>query len=231
MEKGGRAAILGAIVLLVVVWQLPYGRLALYPLSLLATYVHEMGHGLTALLVGAHFDRLVMFADGSGFAEWRGDVGRLARGAIAAGGLLGPSILGGAVVASSRVPKLSRALLFGSAGILALTAVLFAGSVFTIAFVVGWAILLGSAARFLSPRLALFFTQLLGATLCLSIFQDLSYMFSDGAVVGGVARRSDSAAIADALFLPYWFWGAMVAAAALSALGLGLAAAFRAPRI
>lgn len=80
MERSGRVAIIVSIALVLIAWQIPYGRLVIYPLSLLGTYVHEMGHGLTALVLGADFERLVMFPDGSGFAEWRGDVGRLARG-------------------------------------------------------------------------------------------------------------------------------------------------------
>ena len=41
-----------AVLVIVVAWQVPYGPQALYPLTLLATFAHEMGHGLTALLAG-----------------------------------------------------------------------------------------------------------------------------------------------------------------------------------
>ena len=58
--------------------------------------------------------------------------------------------------------------------------------------------------------------------LCLSWFRDLDYMFSARAVVAGVARPSDSAVIADALWLPYWFWGGVVAALSLTLLVFGL---------
>ena len=36
-------------------------------------------------------------------------------------------------------------------------------------------------------------------------------MFSKEAVIDGVVYPSDSAAMAEALFLPYWFWGSLVA--------------------
>ena len=97
-------------------------------------------------------------------------------------------------------------------GALGLTALFFAGSLFTWIFVLAWAALLGVGARLLATKGSLFLTQLVGAVLCLSIFQDVRYMFSEGGVVGGVAHRSDSAAIADALLLPYWFWGGVVLA-------------------
>jgi len=56
----------------------------------------------------------------------------------------------------------------------------------------------------------------------LSWFRDLDYMFSASAVVAGVARPSDSAVMAQALWLPFWFWGALVAALSLALLALGL---------
>jgi hypothetical protein len=58
--------------------------------------------------------------------------------------------------------------------------------------------------------------------LCLSWFRDLDYMFSGTAVVAGVSRPSDSAVIAQALWLPFWFWGALVAALSLALLLAGL---------
>ena len=117
--------------------------------------------------------------------------------------------------------------LFTLAPALGLTALFFAGSLFTWVFVLAWAVVLGVGARVLGTKGSLFLTQLVGAVLCLSIFQDVSYMFSEGGVVGGVAHRSDSAAIADALLLPYWFWGGVVLLVSVSALALGLGFALR----
>jgi hypothetical protein len=96
---------------IVVAWQPPYGPQALYPLSLLATFAHEIGHGMTTLLVGQHFDRLLLHADGSGPALWSGDPGRLARAAIAAGGLLGPSVAGIALLLLAGSPRRARTML------------------------------------------------------------------------------------------------------------------------
>ena len=46
----------------------PLGHELLYPLTLFTTWVHEMGHGLTALVMGGHFDELVIRGDASGYA-------------------------------------------------------------------------------------------------------------------------------------------------------------------
>ena len=54
-------------------------------------------------------------------------------------------------------------------------------------------------------------------------------MFSGQAVVNGVVHRSDSAVIAQALLLPYWFWGGLVALISMLLLLLGIAVASRTP--
>ena len=211
-----------AAIAIVVAWQVPYGPQALYPLTLLATFAHEMGHGLTALLVGGEFDRLSLHADGSGLAEWRGNVGALARAAVAAGGLLGPTVAGVALLLLAGSTRRSRLLLWAFAAAIVLCVALWVRNPFGIAFLVAVAVALAAAARWLGDFGAAFLLHLLAAVLCLSWFRDLDYMFSSSAVVGGVARLSDSAVIAQALWLPFWFWGALVAALSLGLLVLGL---------
>ena len=69
-EDGSRIAlILGALLILALQRWVPMGRLILYPFTLLSTWVHEMGHGISALLVGGHFLRLDIYADASGMAH------------------------------------------------------------------------------------------------------------------------------------------------------------------
>jgi hypothetical protein len=48
-------------------------------------------------------------------------------------------------------------------------------------------------------------------------------MFSAQAIVNGVAMPSDSAVIAQALWLPYWFWGGVVAVFSLAVTALAVA--------
>ena len=207
---------------IVVAWQLPYGPQALYPLTLLATFAHEMGHGLAALLVGGDFDRLSLYANGSGLAEWRGEGGRLARAAIAAGGLLGPTVAGVALLLLAGSTRRARRLLWVFAAGLALCVAMWVRNPFGIVFLLATAAALAAAGRWLGDSGAAFLLHLLAAVLCLSWFRDLDYMFSSSAVIAGVVRPSDSAIIAEALWLPFWFWGAVVAALSLALLAFGL---------
>src|ERR1700690_2678235 len=89
-----RGALLTAVVVYFVVKTfIPFGGVLLYPLTLLSTWVHEMGHGMTALLCGGRFASLDVFANGSGLAytatsrPWQA-------GLVAAGGLVAPPIVG-----------------------------------------------------------------------------------------------------------------------------------------
>ncbi|MCC7382465.1 MAG: M50 family metallopeptidase [Deltaproteobacteria bacterium] len=225
-EQGGRRRTRGLLIVaaaaVIVLWQLPHGRQILYPLSLLATYAHEMGHGLTALVAGAEFEKLLIYPDGSGLAYWRGDVGRWARALVAAGGLVGPSVAGATILIISRRERRARALLLVLGVLMSASALLVVRNVFAWIFVLAWSAAFVAAWRFLPARAAAFVAQLAGVVLCLALFQDLSYMFSPGGIVDGTPRPSDSMAIADALLLPYWFWGGLVALFSLGVLAGGL---------
>lgn len=217
-----RSLLLLSIAAVVLIWQVPYGPQALYPLTLLATYAHEMGHGLTALLTGSDFDQLLLHADGSGMAVWRGNPGRLVTALIAAGGLAGPTVAGTALLLVSRKPRFARTVLASLAVLLVLSVALWSRNAFGVAFLLAVAATLGIAARMLPNAGAAFLLHFIAATLCLSWFNHLGYLFSAQAIVNGVAMPSDSSVIAQALWLPYWFWGGVVALFSLVVAGWGI---------
>lgn len=212
-----------------IVWQLPWGRQLLYPLTLFATFAHEMGHGIAALMTGVEFDYILLNADGSGTAVWHGNPGRLATAAIAAGGLFGPSLGGVLLLLLARSTRLARWLLAMLAAFLLICAALWSRNAFGVFFLLTTSAMLILAARYLSDVLAAFLLNLVAATLCMSWFTDLDYMFSAEAVVNGVLYPSDSAVIAQILGLPYWFFGAVIATVSLVALTVGMVLVWRRP--
>jgi hypothetical protein len=104
------ALLLGIALASILLWQTALGSLLLYPFTILATWFHEMGHGIAAMLTGRGFERLLIFADGSGFAQSLGpaDGYRLTDALIAASGPLGPAIAGALLIVSSRSPTATR---------------------------------------------------------------------------------------------------------------------------
>lgn len=225
-----RALLMLSIVAIAVVWRLPYGQQVLFPFSLLATYAHEMGHGLTALVVGAEFDRLALYADGSGLAQWHGSVGPLGAALVASGGLLGPSLAGVTLLLVARSPRHARILLAVLAMFVFFTLILWARNAFAIGFLLATTAVFAICARWLPGLAAAFLLQFIAALLCMAWYRDLNYMFSKYALVGGTSRPSDSALIAEALVLPYWFWGGLVAIVSLALLALGMRVATRGER-
>ena len=204
----------------VVLWQLPLGQTVLYPFTLLATWFHEMGHGVASMLLGARFDELVLFADGSGYAQsaWPSDTPGIFHALTAAAGLMGPALAGAALIVASRSQKATRVLLVALGAALAISTLVWVRSL------AGWIVLPVFAAVILliasldRPRLQKVTIEFLGIQAAISIWRDIHYLFSPGATVDGRQLVSDTGAIADALLLPYWFWGGAITVAILAIL-------------
>lgn len=221
--------LLGIALASVALWQTALGSLLLYPFTILATWFHEMGHGVVAMLTGRGFERLLIFADGSGVAESLrpADGYGITDALIAAGGPFGPAIAGALLIIASRAPAATRNALAALGVVLILSTLIWVRSL------TGWLVLpaLGLAIVLLAWRGSLpwqrFVIQLLGVQACISVWRQFDYLFSPGGSVGGQLQRSDTGAIADVLLLPYWFWGATISAAILALLWLSFRLAFR----
>ena len=223
------ALLLGIALASILLWQTRLGSLLLYPFTILATWFHEMGHGIVAMLTGRGFERLLIFADGSGVAESLrpADGYGLIDALVAAGGPLGPAIAGALLIVSSRSPTATHNALAG------LGVALIASTLIWVRSLTGWLVLpaLGVALVLFAWRGPLpwqrFVIQFIGVQACISTWKQFDYLFSPGGTVGGQLHRSDTSAIADALLLPYWFWGATISAAILALLWLSFRLAFR----
>lgn len=202
-----KQALVLSIIVTGALYLVPFGNLVAYPLMLLSTLVHELGHGIAGMLVGGSFERFVMFADGSGVAHTLGVAPGVPRALVAAGGLVGPAVLAGLGFALARRPG-GAATFVGLLG-LAFLAVdaLFVRNLFGIVFtaIVGlglcWAAFGATRA---TAQLTLVF---LSVQLALSVFSRGDYLFTDSAQTGAGVMPSDTANIATALGGPYWAWG------------------------
>lgn len=228
-ERQRAALLLGIAIASILLWQTTLGALLLYPFTILATWFHEMGHGIAAMLTGRGFERLRIFADGSGVALTMGPAGgyRLTDALIAASGPLGPAVAGALLIVSSRSPAATRNALAALGIALILSTLIWVRSL------TGWLVLpaLGIAIVALAlrgpPPWQRFVIQLLGVQACISVWKQFDYLFSPGGTVAGRLQRSDTGAIADLLLLPYWFWGAIISAAILALLWWSFRLAFR----
>lgn len=80
-----------AIFVLIILMNTSTGRYVLYPFKIFSTWVHEMCHGMAAILSGGKCYKLQIFPDGSGLATTSSPH----RGFVAAAGYPGTSVTGG----------------------------------------------------------------------------------------------------------------------------------------
>lgn len=215
LRSGSRDAHLKALAVIVAVtlllWHSPFA-IVLYPFTLLATWFHEMGHGLAGMLVGAEFLELVILPDGSGYTITQGrvDAGGASSAFISAAGPLGPALAGGTLIVASRWKRASNVAL------VALAACLVASCLTVVSGVTGWVILplfalaILALLRFGQMRHRQLALQFLGLQACISTYTNLGYLFSRGGVELGGGALSDTAQMARVLVLPYWFWGGVL---------------------
>ncbi len=214
-------SLLVAISATLALFWVPYLQLLAWPLLLLSTLVHELGHGLTALLFGARFESLELWPDGSGVAAYRGSFGAFSRAAVAAGGLLGPPLAALALFLAGRRSRSAHIALGVLAAFLCMVVVLWAASAFTVMVCLVLAISLGLLAWRASPALSQVICVFLAVQLALASFSRADYLFTPVARTGAGLMPSDVGQIAQALWLPYWFWGGLLAAATVALLAIG----------
>lgn len=226
VERMSLTWLIVAAVATILLWQVPGGDYIVYPFSILATWFHEMGHGLMALLLGGSFQQLQIFSNGSGVAFYSGALylGAIGRALVAAAGPMGPPIAGAALILASRSFKTAHLSLTILGSFLLLSTIIWVRSLFGIIAIslIGF-ITLGIALR--TPRWVQGFAiQVLGVQACVSTYHQMDYLFSFSP---GPGLLSDTAQIQQQLLLPYWFWGALMAVASVVILVQSLRIAYR----
>jgi hypothetical protein len=226
LEKMGLNWLVGAAIATAILWQFPAGDYILYPFTILATWFHEMGHGLMALMLGGDFRKLMIFGNGSGLASYTLGSGfiPLGPGLVAAAGPMGPPLAGAALILASRSFKTASLSLKILGGVLLFSTLVWVRSGFGLIAVPLLGIgILGIAFK-TSRWVQGFAVQFLGVQACVSTYHQLNYLFSYRA---GALGLSDTAQMQRYLLLPYWFWGGLMAVLSLIILVQSLRVAYR----
>jgi hypothetical protein len=224
-----RVVFVVSVLVTIVLYAIPELRWVAYPLLLLSTLAHEMGHGIAALLSGGQFIRFELYSDASGIAE-TATGSSLSAAVVAAGGLVGPAVAAALSFYAGRRPGTARAFLATLCVGLLVALVWVVRNTFGWVFVGTFAALLGLLVFKASPRASQIALVFLGTQLGLSVFSRGDYLFTSTARLSGGTSPSDVALMADALLLPYWFWGLLCGAASLLALYIGARSLWRKSR-
>ncbi|MFV9503866.1 MAG: M50 family metallopeptidase [Oscillochloridaceae bacterium umkhey_bin13] len=198
-----------------------------FPLRLLTTIIHELSHGLAAIMTGGEFLRFVVFPDGSGLAYTRGGV----RFLIIPAGYVGTALFGAGLIMLGRYPRASRitlgiigAALVGLTLRFALPTVFspqILGGLLTLVAGVSMGALLLYVAWQRPERWSLWLLNLLAFWVGLSAIGDLVVLFRI-TTTPGLTIQSDAHAMAAITFLPAVFWAVLWVLMALFALGWAL---------
>ncbi|MCP4448663.1 MAG: M50 family metallopeptidase [Myxococcales bacterium] len=201
-----RALILALLVSLLL-WNLPFGGLLLYPFKLLATWLHEMSHGAIMLLSGAGFEHLKIFSDTSGIAQAQHSVGVAGRAAIHSAGYMGTALFGAVFLVLGQTRPGARSILATLGAALGLSGLLwidneFGRSVACIGFASCVAISLVP-----SERIAILITNFVATQACINAVLDIRVLFRADMVINGKAERaSDAHNMAAATFGNHLVW-------------------------
>lgn len=203
-------AIVAALLCSLLLWNLPFGGLVLYPFKLLATWFHEMSHGLLMLLTGAGLDRVEIYRDTSGLAFARRGVGMSGRAAIAAAGYMGTPVFGATILVLGQTRRGARPILLVLGALLALSAVLCVRNPFGMAVTAAMAAGLLAAGQLAGERVGRLLVNFVAVQACINALLDVRVLFRSNLVVNGqVMGASDAHNMARATVGTPELWAAL----------------------
>jgi hypothetical protein len=200
-------ALVVALLASLLLWNLPFGGLVLYPFKLLATWLHEMSHGILMLLTGAGFSHLEIYRDTSGIAFAQRGVGGAGRAAIASAGYMGAAMLGATLLVLGQSARRARAILIGFSIALVLSLIFWVRNDFGMSAVAVAALICMAVSRFSGESAALLLVNFVAAQACVNAVLDIRVLFRPTLVINGeVVRVSDAHNMAAASFGTHWLW-------------------------
>ncbi len=191
----------------------------LYPFALLGTWAHETGHGLAAILVGGKFKSLELYSNLGGVAYSTGTANRKTA-FVAAGGLLGPAIVGAIVILFSAREELAPWVVLAIAICVAFTTVRWVRNRFGFAAMIAISVGLVGSTIYAPANVNIFLGQLIGIQFSVACWNTLDYMFTKHFYNNGRLTNSDTQDISESIGFPYWFWASLISLASAGLLGL-----------
>jgi hypothetical protein len=204
-----------ALLASLLLWNLPFGGVLLYPFKLLATWLHELSHGLAMIVTGTGLDRVVIYRDTSGLAYSSGPQGDLAKPIISAAGYMGTALWGAVLLVVTPTARAARTALLVLAALLCITAVIVVdapeGDTFGQLATAGIGAA-SAAAALLPARWRVTVAHFVAAQLCVNALLDIRVLLRPAQVVNGLyAGASDAHSMAASTFgtratWGVWFW-------------------------
>jgi len=227
-KRDGRLLVI--TLLIIVVMQIPFVHWVLYPFTIFSTWVHEICHGMAAILVGGDIDRLELFPDGSGLA-YTTTTTTGSRGFVASAGYQGTAVVGCLLLAVRRTKRGPRTGLMVLALFMILSTLLWIRrAVFGVMVtpVLG-GLLAWAAVKLSSPRLRDLFVCV-AVTTCLNAITSVRVLFGSSFQVNGEDHETDAHSMADLNSgTSSWMWATVWLCLALFCTAVGILFAIPGP--
>ena len=189
---------LGLLAGMFVIAMLIWDWRVLFPVKVFVVLLHEMSHGLAALLTGGSIVKILVSPDLGGVCTTRGGWDLL----VIPAGYLGSMALGGAILLAAARTHADRVLTAAIGAILLAVTLLFVRSGFGFAFGIFCGAALAAMARFAPEWACDLLLKFLGLTSMLYAVIDIK---ED--LVARTVPSSDAWAMSQRLFLPPVVWG------------------------
>jgi hypothetical protein len=215
--------LLRAIVVLVLCLNFSTGRYILYPFTIFSTWVHEMCHGIAAILMGGYISKLLIFNDGSGLAYTATTDESWKRGFVASAGYTGTALVGGFLLLFRRM-KLGPTVGTICIGIaILLSCILYVRNKFGLIVLPIEGVLLVICGWFFRASWVGHLYAFLAATCSFNAYESIQELFQSGqGYVNGEVRNSDAHTVAEFWGGTYILWATwwLVFATIMSAIGI-----------
>ncbi len=207
-----------ALLASLLLWNLPFGGLLLYPFKLLATWLHEMSHGLLMLVTGNGLKSVVIYRDTSGLAHARDQAGPTALAFIAAAGYMGTSLWGALLLVVTPTARAARTALLVLSALLSISAIFVIATppddAFGLWAVGGMAAVVAACAILLPGRWRVAVAHFIAAQSCVNALLDIRVLFRPQQIVNGRPTESDAHSMANATFgttdqWALWLWASV----------------------
>jgi len=173
-----------------------------------------MGHGLTALVLGCGFEKLVIH-NGGGFAliSYPSNLvlsQNITQALVALGGLLGPCVFGILLIILAKNNRSAKYTLTSLVALLIISILIWVRSVMGISIlgVITGILLIILVTK--NSSLIQWTLLFLGTQCVLSTYLQIDYLFTGTFYRDGKEMNSDTQVIANNLFGTYWFWAILI---------------------
>ncbi len=201
-----------ALLASLLLWNLPFGGVLSYPFKLLATWLHELSHGLAMIATGAGLDHVLIYRDTSGLAYAKLSVDAVGSAVIAAAGYMGTPLWGALLLVVTPDARRARYAMLVLAALLVASAFLVVEPTADEGTFGQWAIctmggVVAASAIVLPARWRVLVAHFIAAQSCVNALLDIRVLLRPQQVVNGVAvRMSDAHNMADMTFGTHATW-------------------------